>query len=392
MTDAVKAELGHTSDDDGQFYMSFSDYYSQCSETYFNIDSSDWYSDAFLKLGDVSDGSGSYSWCGDECTRRMVDLYSEVDQLVYVTAHTWDARSMTDSCEDWTSANMPHSLYVPGDQYVRTFKYGAAQAPSFQMSAGQTISLTTEWNFTNSERNNDWSVVAFGESGTVTLTSSLGASDSLPVITKQDGSGDNNDEEEEDVPEEEEEEDVPIEEDDEEDVVPADPEDGDEDIIIPDEEEEDDWEDDWDWESYDAFFEFVDNHEVSGLPEGYCGSSLYESGAYTSDGEFFWQTAIKSTCDWINSEYTVYMDHDDWWALTTYWYEFDADWNWAYDSIIKECHTHATETDWTGCTFILGQVVPEDYFVTEPLQLTAGWMNAPGQYGIRSYSSKWVWP
>jgi hypothetical protein len=51
-TDELKAEANWTSADDGVFFMSFEDYFSQCSETYFNYDVSDWFHDSFLKLDD----------------------------------------------------------------------------------------------------------------------------------------------------------------------------------------------------------------------------------------------------------------------------------------------------------------------------------------------------
>jgi hypothetical protein len=45
---------------------------------------------------------------------------------------------------------------------------------------------------------------------------------------------------------------------------------------------------------------------VSGIPEGYCGSGLSEEVSYNDDGTYSYRTAMKTTCDWINTEYTVY--------------------------------------------------------------------------------------
>lgn len=83
---------------DGMFWMSFEDYYAMFSETYINMDSSDWYSGSFMKLNDTSalTNPGAYSWCGSKCTRHTLSITSTVAQDVYITAHTWDDRCMAD--------------------------------------------------------------------------------------------------------------------------------------------------------------------------------------------------------------------------------------------------------------------------------------------------------
>jgi len=161
-TQQFKDEAGWTSADDGVFFMSFEDYFNQCSETYFNVDTSDWYHDSFLMLNDNSQAQnpGRYSWCGSSCTRHVLTLTSSVDQDVYLTAHTWDDRCMANSCESWNSG-LTHSIYRPGADYVMAFKYGAMQLDAFHMTAGQTMQITTEWDFTDSNKAKDWSVVAY---------------------------------------------------------------------------------------------------------------------------------------------------------------------------------------------------------------------------------------
>ena len=57
-TDALRAEVGSKIANDGHFWMSFEDYYSMFSETYINMDSSDWYSSYFLKLNDTTGPNG----------------------------------------------------------------------------------------------------------------------------------------------------------------------------------------------------------------------------------------------------------------------------------------------------------------------------------------------
>ena len=57
-TDALRAEVGSTVANDGHFWMSFTDYYNMFSETYINMDSSDWYSSYFMKLNDTTAPNG----------------------------------------------------------------------------------------------------------------------------------------------------------------------------------------------------------------------------------------------------------------------------------------------------------------------------------------------
>ena len=58
------------------------------------------------------------------------------------------------------------------------------------MSAGQSIEITTEWDFSKSNIAKDWSVVVWGENGPVSITHNGGwTSDELPVIEAQEGGG-----------------------------------------------------------------------------------------------------------------------------------------------------------------------------------------------------------
>ena len=99
---------------------------------------------------------------------------------------------------------------------------------------------------------------------------------------------------------------------------------------------------------------------------------------------------IKNTCDFINAEYTVYMNTSDWLDLEAYYSEVDDDGKLMKDSILKECHTHRSKTQWTGCTFIVGKVDTAKYGVTDDLQLSAGWLSGNGNKGVKRYSYKWV--
>ena len=53
---------------------------------------------------------------------------------------------------------------------MRTFKYGSNDATPIEMSAGQTLTIETEWDFTNPNLSSDWSIVAWARDGELTLT------------------------------------------------------------------------------------------------------------------------------------------------------------------------------------------------------------------------------
>lgn len=76
--------------------------------TVVSFDTTGWYNDHFLMLDDPQKTRGSWSWCGETCTRHSVEITSEVNQAVYVTAHLWEARSYPTECK---TTNKLHSIY-----------------------------------------------------------------------------------------------------------------------------------------------------------------------------------------------------------------------------------------------------------------------------------------
>ena len=74
-------------------------------------------------------------------------------------------------------------LKVQGDSKRRSFQFGAGSTDPIQMTAGETITIETEWDHTNPNLSNDWSVVAWAPIGGLTLTHTKGlTSDELPFI------------------------------------------------------------------------------------------------------------------------------------------------------------------------------------------------------------------
>ena len=109
-------------------------------------------------------------------------ITSEVEQEVWVTAHTWDDRSLADGCKDYLSEKK-HSIKVPHDPWARSFRYGSHQLEKFTIAAGESVQVTTEWNWTDPNHPKDWSVTVWAKDGPVTVTNNNGrTSDVFPVI------------------------------------------------------------------------------------------------------------------------------------------------------------------------------------------------------------------
>lgn len=191
-TPELKREAGATdvAKNDGLFFMTIEDYKSQGLATIVSFDTTNWYYDYFMMLDDRTNNPGSWSWCGETCTRHYIEVTSSMAQTVYVTAFTWEKRSYPDECQ---KSNKMHSIYMQGDFTVYTFKEGARQIKPIQFDAGETKSFTVEWDWARQDVTNDWSVTAWAEYGEITVSHHEGLqSDKLPFISR------NNDDESQD--------------------------------------------------------------------------------------------------------------------------------------------------------------------------------------------------
>ena len=84
------------SSDDGLFYTSIEDFYESLESTFINYDTSEWSHGYFLMLDDPAPRNGRDRNCGYRCTRHKVVITSEVDQIVWVGAHTYRYYSYAD--------------------------------------------------------------------------------------------------------------------------------------------------------------------------------------------------------------------------------------------------------------------------------------------------------
>jgi len=110
-TAALKAEVNLVSDKrDGFFWIPVEDFAKMTSGTSVNYDTTGWSMDYFLMLDDdLSLHEGGNRYCkGANCSKHTLEIISEVDQTIYVTAHTWDARMAPKSC---TAAGIKREEY-----------------------------------------------------------------------------------------------------------------------------------------------------------------------------------------------------------------------------------------------------------------------------------------
>ena len=104
MTDELRAELGHTSVDDGYFYIDLDTYYDEVGFTGYNKNIAGKTHTTFTVRGDENSGNADQlpsSFGG--WTARGFKVSSEVEQLVTVGVYTWEDRSypVKDECAAW---------------------------------------------------------------------------------------------------------------------------------------------------------------------------------------------------------------------------------------------------------------------------------------------------
>jgi len=89
-TEALKEDYGFSEvRNDGVFFISYDDYFTNFTETFINHDTSDLFRADWLILDDKTDSPGSYPQCGVTCTRHEFRLTSTVTQKVIVSGNTW---------------------------------------------------------------------------------------------------------------------------------------------------------------------------------------------------------------------------------------------------------------------------------------------------------------
>ena len=100
-TPELEEEVGLVkTNNDGIFYMSVEDYAKQFSVTQINYNPKGMHQASFVRLGDDKTKADECAYFqGEKCGRHTLELTSDVDQTVWITAYTWDDRTLPKDCQ-----------------------------------------------------------------------------------------------------------------------------------------------------------------------------------------------------------------------------------------------------------------------------------------------------
>ena len=100
-TDELAKEVGFVKNkNDGIFFMSIEDYVSEFDMTEVNFNKDDMHMDFFLMLDDQTKNQpGIMPNCGKDCIHHKLRVVSDVDQEVWITAHTWSDHALPEQCK-----------------------------------------------------------------------------------------------------------------------------------------------------------------------------------------------------------------------------------------------------------------------------------------------------
>lgn len=88
-------------------------------------------------------------------------LTADEDQLVYLTAYTWEDRGIPEMCRK-DSMKLNHAIQVSSLDAIYTWEYGVRALEPFKVRAGKSVKIEMEWNFTTQNIAKDWSLTAYG--------------------------------------------------------------------------------------------------------------------------------------------------------------------------------------------------------------------------------------
>lgn len=173
-TDELKTEAKFEEKVDGAFFISLSDYHSRFTATIISYDYSNFERASFLMLNDQDDETtrpGSHPKCGEKCTRHEFTLKSYEKQTVSVSASVWQAHEYPMDCRaNATKGKKRHVLSVVGKGDT-TWQSGTIKIPDFEMNSGEEVTVYVEMNYARrTEMARDFSVVAWGHTGTIEIT------------------------------------------------------------------------------------------------------------------------------------------------------------------------------------------------------------------------------
>ena len=181
--------------------MRLEDFFAVLDATFINYDTSEWFPSYFLMLDDPAYKTGRDRNCGSSCTRHKLTVTSQVDQYIWVGAHTYRYYSYADepTCPAHTSDPLlaqlgktsgikdsrKHVFFNKKERSAQPWQAGDIWSGRMHVTAGESFTVEVEFNWNRSGITRDWSVTAWGESGPVSVTHDQGiATDSLPFLPK----------------------------------------------------------------------------------------------------------------------------------------------------------------------------------------------------------------
>ena len=136
-TDETKLEAGWVDKDDGMFFMDLDTYLSQFYMTIINKHTDTMHRSHFLMFNDTSEYKGRLPWCGSDCSLHEFFLTSEIEQTVYISAHTWPQRSYPAECTDYSNSyDSLNLMWVSGNEQVYGWHHGSTDIEPLTIRPG----------------------------------------------------------------------------------------------------------------------------------------------------------------------------------------------------------------------------------------------------------------
>lgn len=163
-TEYMREQVGHYTDDDGKFYMSFDDYVQNMEYTDFNLNIFGWNHSQFAVFGDDEPFNRQETFNdGFMYNVHNLSLISEIDQEVYLSAHTYHFKHYHGACsEGYYDSEV--LVKRQEDQYFYVFNPGSIHSGVTYLEAGKPYSVTVLSRFGEADMvPHDWSVVAWAK-------------------------------------------------------------------------------------------------------------------------------------------------------------------------------------------------------------------------------------
>lgn len=172
ITAASKSAVGYTNNgNDGVFFMSMTDFKANFQWVDYTYNpTTTWKQAYWMALGDGNTvgTTGTTSYCGSTCKRTVFDVTSTVAQSLYISASLPDyTQYYQDPCTQAADGATWQYVEIPG--YARLWDYGSTSFAPITVTAGQTISVITEFDWNRPNIRNDFSVSIWGTSAAVTI-------------------------------------------------------------------------------------------------------------------------------------------------------------------------------------------------------------------------------